>query len=719
MTAASGTFWRRALLILIGLALALGLGWQFLWPLLFGAYTGTANAPLSFPNSQPLPEPQFERLVLELTEPARRARAEALAAAATDPPAPDSRPLLNTPSFLADAGYAHIRYFRDAGIRQYEGPRTCLTCHPTTRIVRPDGRVAEVDTLHDLVNSVHFKFQSTAAGFSTVGYDGRQVNAPGQRRIPVGKINRGCGIPGSFSWTGWAALIESRPEHDGQPASGPVLRSEGCGQCHIGGNYHPATEKMMPVGDVPAMAKEGIDCLICHAAAYDMNQRYVLKDATGLRWNQDRSLRAALTVGRPESRNCLFCHQHNLGGDAYPDNHAAQALGERNPRLLHAGAKRGNPFGPADDVHAAAGMQCTDCHVPEGHKIPRGQKGVDLVANDLPGKVVSCERCHGQEPHGRSEDSALLNGHTARIACETCHIRRLQDTNVVLRDWVHPTWNAEEGVWEPTDIYRSGEPGKGLIYLWFNGSGTFLANALGSHPDGGDYDPLMRQVARITDPAVVAAVRQAAEVLKTRYPDIDVDAYVRAATEPLSQLSPELLARRRAMIDANLRAAMAQGESRIYPFKPFNALMYEDLNNQGPFGAMILPFDYATYQGSGDSAAAVVAAMAHPIMRRMYQAPFKYYMMDEFMAYFGVEQGWNTTYPIIGGPRAPQLGPQVQPRWMRQMGTLMVNHGIQRQGHTCQDCHRKDGLLDFAALGYPPERIAELETLELTAPPPA
>jgi hypothetical protein len=29
----------------------------------------------------------------------------------------------------------------------------------------------------------------------------------------VGKIDRACGIPGSFSWTGWAALVESaRPE---------------------------------------------------------------------------------------------------------------------------------------------------------------------------------------------------------------------------------------------------------------------------------------------------------------------------------------------------------------------------------------------------------------------------------------------------------------------------------------------------------------------------
>jgi hypothetical protein len=92
------------------------------------------------------------------------------------------------------------------------------------------------------------------------------------------------------------------------------------------------------------------------------------------------------------------------------------------------------------------------------------------------------------------------------------HPKQLEDNNVVLRDWVHPTWDEEEGIWEPTDIYRSGKPGKGLIYLWFNGNGTFLANALGNNPEGdGSYDPLMQQIAEITDPEVIAAVRAKAE----------------------------------------------------------------------------------------------------------------------------------------------------------------------------------------------------------------
>ena len=92
----------------------------------------------------------------------------------------------------------------------------------------------------------------------------------------------------------------------------------------------------------------------------------------------------------------------------------------------------------------------------------------------------------------------------------------------------------------------------------------------------------------------------------------------------------------------------------------------------------------------------------------MYQTPFKLYMMDEFMAYFGVEGGWNASYPLVDGKL-----PNVEPHWMRQMGTLMVSHGIQREGHGCRDCHTPDGILDYAALGYAPERVEQLQAMDI------
>ncbi len=671
----------------------------------FEAYTGVVNAELTYESSRTVSDAEFEALARSLTLEKRKALA---ALAVGDEPNEVSRTvkediLLNTRSHASDHIYPHIEYFRKAGIRRYEGPQTCLTCHESMKVKDGQGSWHEVNTMDDVLESVHFKFQSTAAGFSTYGYDGRKVNE-GAHKIPVGKIDRACGIPGSFSWTGWAALIASKPAHAGGKT---VLRSEGCGQCHIGGNYHPATEKMMPIGDIPSEVKDGIDCLICHAEGYDMNYKYVIQDQHGQRWNQDRTMKAALTVGRPTNENCLNCHQHNMGGDVYPQNASAKKLGYKNQRLQHAGAKRGNPFSHEADVHYRAGVLCTDCHVPQGHKIPRGTLGTDLVSNDLPGVKVACENCHTSAPHtADTKVRAILNGHVSRLACETCHITHLEDKNVVLRDWVHPTWDEEEGIWTPTDIYRSGKSGEGFTYLWFNGNGTFLANALGAHPDKNPaYNPLMNQLVMLTNPVLQAAVRVNVEKLRGRYPSIEIERYVKDVFHSIAPLTPALLAKRKDMIERNVRPVMNQGESRIYPFKLFNAMMYEDMGNQGPFGAMILPFDYPTYYQTGNSKNAVAVAIQNPIVKRMYELPFKLYMMNEFMYYFGVDT-WNTTYPLQDGKLV-----NVEPHWMRQMGSLMVNHGISREARQCVDCHSPSGIMDFAGLGYSPARVKDLQYL--------
>jgi hypothetical protein len=352
-------------------------------------------------------------------------------------------------------------------------------------------------------------------------------------------------------------------------------------------------------------------------------------------------------------------------------------------------------------------MVCSDCHVPQGHKIPRGQKGTDLVANDLPNVKVDCENCHTDAPHTSNPMTrVILNGHINRIACETCHITKLQDKNVVLRDWTHPTFNKEEGIWTPVDIYRSGKPKKGFTYLWFNGNGTFLANAIGANPNKNpSYNPLMNQLVKITDPEIIDEVRKQAIELKKLYPNIDVDEYVHFATNPLSQMSKEYLDKRKKMIEKYIRPIMNKGISKIYPFKLFNAMMYEDLGNEGPYGAMILPFDYNVYYSTGKTKESVKKAISHPIVKRMYEAPFKYYMMDEFMRYFGIPE-WNTKYPIQNGNLV-----NVQPKWMRQMGTLMVNHGITKDAFKCHDCHTEDGILDFKALGYTDKRVKELQKL--------
>ncbi len=691
--------------VIAGLALILLIGMMAM-PSFFEWYTGVKNAPLTYGSSKKLTDEQFEETAKKITYNERLEKAEEITKGENNDftRSVKIQMLMNTPSFYRDTKFKHIAYFRKAGIRQYKGPETCLECHKTMKVHESDGTIKKVNTLNDVVNSVHFEFQRMAPGFSTYGFNGKRVNSKG-RPIPVGKIDRACGIPGSFSWTGWAVLVKTYPNGKDKPA---VMRSEGCGQCHIGGSYDPATEKMMPGGVIPAETKEGIDCLICHSQNYDMNYKYVIKDKVGYRWNQDRTMEAAMSVTIPTNKNCLNCHQHNMGGDVYQYNVAAKSLGYKNQRILHGGAKRGNPFSSEDDVHAAAGLQCLDCHVPEGHKIPRGVKGTDLVANDLPNRKVDCENCHTSAPHTKNKlEDVILNGHVNRIACETCHITSLQNSSVVLRDWVHPTWDKEDGMYVPTDILRSGKPDVGITYLWFNGNGTFLANALGNNPNHTDkYNPLMDQLVTINNPQALKEVKQ--NIMSDfGMTSQQADEYMKSFTNTLSQLSPSMIEKRKEVIKTFLVKLENMGQSKIYPFKLFNAYMYEDMSNQGPFGAMILPFDYPTYYETGNSLAAMKKAIENPIVKRMYQLPFKEYMMDDFMHYFGVST-WSDVYPIDSKGNLRNI----EPHWMRQFGTLMINHGIKKDGLSCESCHSPNGILDFAKLGYSPERVKDLTHLK-------
>jgi hypothetical protein len=338
-------------------------------------------------------------------------------------------------------------------------------------------------------------------------------------------------------------------------------------------------------------------------------------------------------------------------------------LGYKNPRIRHAGAKRGNPIRGAD-IHYAAGLQCLDCHESHGHLIARGTRGTDLVSNDLPGVEVSCQKCHTSSPHVQNKTTrTFLNAHVDRLACETCHITHLTDDNVVLRDWTDPVFHEEEGIWTYRDLLRSGKIGEAIVYRWHNGAGTFMAGALGDNPNGLN---LYRAFQTQPDDA---------------YAGFDYASYYETHFRPIARM----------------------GQSKIAPFKRFNAKMYEDLDNQGPFGGMLLPFDYNVYYETGKPEDAVFKAMQDPIIKMMYGTLFKYYMMDNFMHYMGIDKGW--TIPFRGN---------IGGKWMRQDATLMLNHSITKTAMQCASCHtdKEHGVMPFEELGYPPTRVQRLRNMQ-------
>ena len=557
-------------------------------------------------------------------------------------------------------GFAHIERFRQAGITRYEGPATCLRCHAKiTYRDRVTGRERREDLMHNLTTSAHYRFYSSSHP-NVYGFNGKRADG-----FRMGKIDRPCPKPGSFAMTAWAMAVPL--------ASGDTL-SEGCGQCHIGGQPTAPLGEMMPRYGALGREQEAVDCLICHSVAYDMNQKQVVRGDDGrYAWGQDRSLRAAVAVTRPVSQACLRCHQHNMGGDLYVDPADPSFMeslthpGADRPRVKHPGSKRGTPFSPSWDVHAAAGVACIDCHLTQGHYIAKGTHTTTMMANDLPAVEVACEACHTAAPH-QNGDAAMvnqLNAHTDRVACQTCHIPSLHPDNATRRDFARPSFEAEPGLWVYTDIAKETEPGKAITYVWWNGDATFLGNPIGDHPDGGNRYRFYR-------PGDVWP----------EYRNYDYAGWYERTMRPLAR----------------------QGRSsKIYAMKVFNGRQHIDLQNMGPFGGMFVPYNLGTYYTTGNPDSAAKVEMRHPMMRKMYGRMFQMYMMNRFMGYMDID-GWNR-----GAYRDAVALRHVEPRWLPQDASLEISHAIRRTGAlTCNRCHSEHGVMDFTALGYDDQKAAAL-----------
>jgi hypothetical protein len=558
-----------------------------------------------------------------------------------------------------DLDFKHIDIFRDSGIMAYEGPSTCLRCHQQisyTDVVTEEESSA--DLMDNLLTSAHYQF-FTISHENVFGFNGEKVGD-----FAMGKINRPCPKPGSFAMTAWAEVVVLE--------SGDTL-SEGCGQCHIGGQYQAPLGEMMPGYRTLQSEKDAIDCLICHSASYDMNRKQVVIDDNGLgRWDQDRTMYAAMGVTHTTAQTCLRCHQHNMGGDIFideADSSYQQSLvntGYTRPRIKHPGCKRGTPFSPSWDVHAAAGMNCTDCHATEGHYIARGTHTTTLMANDLPDYEVACENCHTAEPHTEDEELAVYyNEHSSRIACQTCHIPQLHPDNATYRDFSSVMFEEHPGIYIYTDSVKETEPGLAIKYRWWNGDATFLGNAIGDNPNGANlykfYD---------------------ATNMWPEFADFDYDTWYEETMRPIAQ---------------------AGRPSKIYPLKVYNGKQHIDLQNMGPFGGMFVPYNLPTYYITGSPEQAAQREMEKPMMGMMYGTMFKYYMMDRFMRYMGVD-AWNTEpYEDVKALK------QVDPRWIPADAHMEISHSIRRDGaFTCGDCHSPSGVMDWKMLGYTEDEIEGL-----------
>ena len=229
---------------------------------------------------------------------------------------------------------------------------------------------------------------------------------------------------------------------------------ESCAKCHVG--YGVDSQGVVYTDS------SNIDCLVCH----DNSETYAKAPEQGGMpvSTLDMNL-IAESVGRPKRTNCGVCHFYGGGGNNVKHGDLEMAMFEPTKDL---------------DIHMAvdgADLQCVDCHTTEQHNI--SGKIYSLSSMNL--NRNTCEQCHTETPH---EDD-ILNEHTLKVACQTCHIPVIAKANATKMYWDWSTAgrlkNGEPYAEEDSlgnDTYLSIKGSfvwkRNVIpdYIWFNGTAS-------------------------------------------------------------------------------------------------------------------------------------------------------------------------------------------------------------------------------------------------------
>lgn len=194
---------------------------------------------------------------------------------------------------------------------------------------------------------------------------------------------------------------------------------DSCATCHIGYGMKDGFD---------FTSEQNVDCLVCH----DKTGKY--RKQPGLAGNvvgrdmelppgsgkivKAIDLRAiAQGVGKTSRATCGACHFNGGGGDGVKHGDLDSSLESPEKAL---------------DVHMDAdgnNFTCATCHQTDGHQVP-GSRYAPTAQDKGPahlrgkadaGNPATCQACHGQTPH-KAPNAARLNDHTAKVACQTCHI---------------------------------------------------------------------------------------------------------------------------------------------------------------------------------------------------------------------------------------------------------------------------------------------------------
>lgn len=256
-----------------------------------------------------------------------------------------------------------------------------------------------------------------------------------------------------------------------------------CASCHIG--YDMMNSKY------DYSSESNVDCLACHDATgkYSKPSGFggspVTRD-TEFPPGSGKIIRGinlkeiAQKVGKTSRLTCGNCHFKGGGGDGVKHGDLDSSLEAPDKALDVHMDTEGNNF------------SCATCHKTDGHQVPGSRyapTAQDKQPAHLRGKAddtnpATCQACHGQGPH----KVAKLNDHTAKIACQTCHIPAFARGGVPTKMW-----------WDWSTAGKLGPDGKFQVlrdendydtymtikgdfkwaenvtpeYVWFNGTNTY------------------------------------------------------------------------------------------------------------------------------------------------------------------------------------------------------------------------------------------------------
>ena len=257
-----------------------------------------------------------------------------------------------------------------------------------------------------------------------------------------------------------------------------------CTSCHVGYGYKN-TETFAQMGET------AVDCLVCHdqsgtymkfpAGAGDPTYVETVFPAGpgepyGKLWTPVDLRAAAQSVGMPTRKNCGTCHFNGGGGANVKHGDLDVSMYDPNSAV---------------DVHMAsegANFTCQSCHTTVQHKIAGSRYEMDFHGAT---GLQSCTTCHADHQHALN----IIDQHTDRVACQTCHIPVYAKEQYVKTWW---DWSTAgelkdgEGEFEGRKVWivRKDENGNKIYmsnkgsfewgkmlrpdYVWFNGNTTYI-----------------------------------------------------------------------------------------------------------------------------------------------------------------------------------------------------------------------------------------------------